>query len=55
MKTLSVSKVTRNGPGGRITLAEEALNAMDLGIGDYVQIVEAEGKVFIQKVTPAET
>lgn len=54
MKTISVSKVTRNGPGGRITLATEALEVMSLTVGDFVQLVQDDGKVFIQKVAPAE-
>jgi bifunctional DNA-binding transcriptional regulator/antitoxin component of YhaV-PrlF toxin-antitoxin module len=54
LKTLSVSKVVRNGPGGRITLAKEVLDAMALGIGDHVQLIEFQGRVFIQKVAPAE-
>ena len=51
MRTVFVAKVTVN---GRVSLGE-AMKELQLKEGDYVQFAEDQGRVFIEKVTPAET
>ena len=49
MKVLTTSKVALN---GRIYLGHEAMEVLDLTDGDFVQLVEKLGLVYIAKVVP---
>jgi bifunctional DNA-binding transcriptional regulator/antitoxin component of YhaV-PrlF toxin-antitoxin module len=50
MRTIFVAKVTLN---GRVSLGS-AMKELQLKDGDYVQFAEDQGRVFLQKVAPAE-
>lgn len=50
MKTVTVLKVATL---GRVYLGKDLMDKLALGIGDYVQFVEDDGRVFVEKITPA--
>jgi len=50
MKTITVQKIASF---GRIYLGKEVMVQLALDVGDFVQLVEDDGKVFIEKVAPA--
>lgn len=52
MKTITVQKVAVL---GRVYLGKDVMNHLALDVGDFVQFIETDGKVFIEKVAPAET
>jgi hypothetical protein len=49
MKVLTTSKVALN---GRIYLGHEAMSLLGVRDGDFVQLVEKQGLVYIAKVVP---
>lgn len=49
MKTVTVLKVATL---GRVYLGKDLMGKLTLDIGDFIQFVEDDGRIFVEKITP---